>query len=359
MREKEEKERTVGEEKVVVKEAGAGEKAIGEEAIGKEAAGEKAMRHRAARKRLEEMNLLDNFLFGSVVTYPGIGDRFVRILLKTIFGRDFRHLSVTAQKVYYGADSDLHGARLDVYTEPEAEEDFQEQAAVYDIEPDREGSAAAIRALPRRMRFYHAKIAVKNLRAGAGYDELKNVIIIMLVPYDPFGMDRMVYTVKNKCVELPDMPYEDGASTLFLYAKGTKGVPNEAVRQLLHYMEDSIYENAVNEELREIHGMVETVKGDAETMLVHLRMMEELNRNRKEAREEGLAEGLAEGRAEGELYRLMVQVCRKMKQNQTLEKIAEDLAEEMAVVEPIYETAQGFAPEYDADAAFDAYRENQ
>lgn len=28
------------------------------------------------------MNLLDDFLFGSVVTYPEIGERFVRILLK-------------------------------------------------------------------------------------------------------------------------------------------------------------------------------------------------------------------------------------------------------------------------------------
>lgn len=39
----------------------------------------------AARKKIAEMNLLDDFLFGSVVTYPEIGERFVRILLKTIF----------------------------------------------------------------------------------------------------------------------------------------------------------------------------------------------------------------------------------------------------------------------------------
>ena len=70
------------------------------------------------RKKLAEMNLLDDFLFGSVVTYPEIGEKFVKSLLKIILGREFRHLSVTAQKAYYGADSDLHGARLDVYMEP-------------------------------------------------------------------------------------------------------------------------------------------------------------------------------------------------------------------------------------------------
>lgn len=39
--------------------------------------------------------------------------------MKVIFGREFKHLSVTTQKVYYGADSELHGARLDVYLEPD------------------------------------------------------------------------------------------------------------------------------------------------------------------------------------------------------------------------------------------------
>lgn len=92
------------------------------------------MEEKVEKKKLEEMNLLDDFLFGSVVTYPEIGEKFVKSLLKIIFGREFKRLSVTAQKVYYGADSDLHGARLDVYMEPE--KGSEEQACVYDIEPD-------------------------------------------------------------------------------------------------------------------------------------------------------------------------------------------------------------------------------
>ena len=80
---------------------------------------EKVAEEQKARKRLAEMNLLDDFLFNTLAAYPEIGERFVRILLKIIFGREFKHLSVTAQKVYYGADTNLHGARLDVYLEPE------------------------------------------------------------------------------------------------------------------------------------------------------------------------------------------------------------------------------------------------
>ena len=192
---------------------------------------------RAARKRLAEMNLLDDFLFGTMVTYPGVRERFVKELLRIIFGREFKNLSITAQKVLYGADTNLHGARLDVYLEPEVEEGDGEDVTVYDIEPDQTEDAADRKALPRRMRFYHGKLTARSLESGADYDGLKNVVIIMIVPYDPFGLDRMVYTIKNHCVEEPDMPYEDGAGTLFLYTRGTKGVPSEALRELLHYME--------------------------------------------------------------------------------------------------------------------------
>ncbi len=227
------------------------------------------------RKTLREMDLLDDFLFGTMVTYPEIGERFVKSILKTIFGREFKHLSVTAQKVLYGSDSNLHGARLDVYTEPEIEEHGEERAVVYDIEPDRNDSAADKKALPRRMRFYHGKIAARSLNSGADYDHLKNVVIIMIMPYDPFGQNRMVYTIKNTCVELPEMEYEDGASTLLLYTKGTEGIPSAALKQMLHYMEETTYENAVNEELREIHRMVETVKNDQEVGGMRIKIMEE------------------------------------------------------------------------------------
>lgn len=105
---------------------------------------------------------------------------------------------------------------------------------------------------------------------------------ILILPYDPFGLDRMVYTIKNKCAEEPEMEYEDGAGTLFLYTKGTKGVPGEALRQLLHYMEETVMENAVNDDLMEVHKMVEMVKIDPETTISCVRLMEKLYRSKKE-----------------------------------------------------------------------------
>ena len=45
---------------------------------------ERAEIEQAARRKLAEMNLLEDFLFGSVVTFPEIGERFVKILLNFV-----------------------------------------------------------------------------------------------------------------------------------------------------------------------------------------------------------------------------------------------------------------------------------
>lgn len=259
------------------------------------------------------------------------------ILLKTIFGRKFKYLSVTAQKVLYGTDTNLHGARLDVYIEPE-EREPGERAVVYDVEPDRKDSAKDRKALPRRVRFYHGKIVARGLHSGTDYDGLKNAVIIMILPFDPFGLDRMVYTVKNKCIEEPGMEYDDGACTLFLYTNGSRGIPNEKLRQLLCYMKESTRKNAVNEDLKEVHRMVEIVKLDPETTISCVRLAEKLNLSRKE------------GEAKGKLDELVTRVCRKMKLGQSLERIAEDLVEEVSVIEPIYHAAERCAPDYEPES---------
>lgn len=43
------------------------------------------MKEKEAKKKLEEMNLLDDFLFGSLVTYPEVGERFVRKVVRIIY----------------------------------------------------------------------------------------------------------------------------------------------------------------------------------------------------------------------------------------------------------------------------------
>ena len=88
----------------------------------------------------------------------------------------------------------------------------------------------------------------------------------------------------------PDVPYDDGAKTIFLYTRGTKGQVSEEVRQFLRYMEKSTSENAVNDTLRDFHHMVETVKKDREVSVKYMKQFERDNMMRAEGREEGIKE---------------------------------------------------------------------
>ena len=101
----------------------------------------------------------------------------------------------------------------------------------------------------------------------------------------------MVYTIKNCCVEVPELKYEDGAQTIFLYTRGREGNPPEELKQLLHYMEHSSIENAPSENLKKLHRMVTAVKRDGEVGLAYMKSFEREERIRKQGLKEGLQEG--------------------------------------------------------------------
>ncbi|MFR1426044.1 MAG: hypothetical protein ACLS22_09760 [Blautia wexlerae] len=229
------------------------------------------------RKKLEELNLLDDFLFNAMMTYPEMGEEFTRKILKLLFNKEFRNLKVIAQKSYGGLNTDLRGARLDVYVESDdsAEIDATEDASIYDLEPDKNDKAKYVAAFPQRIRFYHAIIDSRSLKSGEDFGKLKRVYVIFICNYDPFGYDRVKYTIRNMCVEEPEMPYDDGAQTTILYTKGTKDDNIfEELRQFLNYMENTTQTNAVNDTLKDIQKMVDIVKRDGEMSLSYMKGFE-------------------------------------------------------------------------------------
>lgn len=218
-------------------------------------------------KKLADMNLVDDFLAYSLTAHKRYGEEASRFILECILQRRIGHLTIVPQKVWYGEEPKGHGVRLDVYLD-------EEDGEIFDMEPDSDGGTDSVAALPRRVRFYHAKIDAGNLTAGDDYNTLRNVVVIFIATYDPFGRKRMVYTIKNGCVEEPDLAYEDGARTIFLYTKGTKGEPTEELKQLARYMEHSTAENAKSAGLARLHEMVTEVKSDREVGLAYMKACE-------------------------------------------------------------------------------------
>lgn len=121
---------------------------------------------------------------------------------------------------------------------------------------------------------------------------MKNVIIIMILPYDPFDRKRMVYTVQNRCVEDSSVSYDDGLKKIYLYTKGTAGNPGKALRDMLKYIENSTDDNVTDENIAKIHGFVDKVKRDKEVGINYMKSWEREQMIRKEGLKEGLEEGL-------------------------------------------------------------------
>ena len=75
----------------------------------------------------------------------------------------------------------------------------------------------------------------------------------------------MVYTVRRKCEELPELEYDDGDVTLYLFVNGKPedDTPGNLV-QLLHFMGETNWENACNPSLKKLMEYVEELKRDPE-----------------------------------------------------------------------------------------------
>ena len=184
------------------------------------------------QKKLKDLNLMDDFLFQAVMTYPDIGELFAQRILELIFHRQFQNLTIIAQKVYGGVDTDLRGARLDLYVEENdcTKMDAAYDDSIYDLEPDRNNRVSMVKAFPKRARFYHA--------------------------------------------------------TIVLYTKGTKGDVSEELCQFLDYMEHTDHAHAVSDTLRELQEMVDIVKHDGEVSLAYMKWFEHDRMMVEEGREE-------------------------------------------------------------------------
>ncbi len=245
-------------------------------------------------RKLEELNLIDNFLFQEMLSQEDAGEEFARILLSTILGKRIRKVKIVSQKAILGTDTDRHGIRLDAYIEDVSDElngemtDAEVVSDIYDVEPN---LTYEKENLPKRTRFYHSMIDTQFLEAGATYNRLPNVIIIMILPYDPFNKNRMVYTIQNHCTEDPKIPYNDGARKIFLYTKGTEGNPSQSLKDMLKYIQKTTDDNVTNQDIASIHRLVHKVKLKKEVGINYMKSWE----IEKMARDEAYSEGYEAG----------------------------------------------------------------
>lgn len=153
--------------------------------------------------------------------------------------------------------------------------------------------------MPKRVRYYHGIIDTQLLSTGVNYDKLPNVAIIVILPYDPFGKNRMVYTFQNSCVEDPSVTYNDGAQKIYLYTKGTEGNPSQALKDMLKYVEKTTSENVTNQDIASIQQLVNKVKRKKEVGINYMKSWEMEEEARKRGYNTGFSAGFNDGFNDG------------------------------------------------------------
>ncbi|MBQ8117134.1 MAG: Rpn family recombination-promoting nuclease/putative transposase [Lachnospiraceae bacterium] len=257
-----------------------------------------------AQKKFEDLNVIDNFLFNELERQEDTerAKEFVRILLETILQKKVTKIRLFSQFAEQGRDPGQHGVQMDSYVEACVGEGEDAETMIVPIKPevfDIEPNTYHSDSEERRMRYYRALIDSKLLAAGVKYKDMKNVTLIMISNYDPFGYDRMMYTFRNTCEEEPDLEYDDGVRTIFLYTYGRKGAENKELMELLRYMADSSQRNVTNSNLETIQKMVEKIKENAEIGVRYMQSWEIRQISHDEGFDEGFDEGYDEGYGEG------------------------------------------------------------
>ena len=243
------------------------------------------------RRSFEELDLIDDFLMNCVATDPLVGEACFKKMLSVLLEREIGKVSVASQRVIMGADTNLRGIRMDVEVRECVEADSKETVAnVYDIEPHTKNDLD----FPRHNRFYQAKIDSKHLKSGEkDFSKLPNLYVITITNFDIFKEDRMVYTFRNSCVEVPGLEYPDGLSFVYSNTKGTKG-GSQAIKNMLNYIQESRPESVLDEATKEIAEYVEHVKADPELKEGSMTLGYYFDREREEGKVEGKVEDILE-----------------------------------------------------------------
>ncbi|MCI7262695.1 MAG: Rpn family recombination-promoting nuclease/putative transposase [Clostridiaceae bacterium] len=246
---------------------------------------EKVTYNKHGMKPLSELTLLDRFLFSCAMEDP----RILELSLRIIMEQELELQDSPQTEKEFRTMPWLRSIRLDVFAV-----DLEEKLYNTEVQKKNTGN------LLKRSRFYQALIDSSLLSPGEiDFNQLPEVYLIMIAPFDLFGEGKYRYTFRMKCEESEDLWLEDGVTRIFLNTRGSdpEGVSQELI-DLLHYFETTSEQTAQasgSEAIQEIHSRVQQLKESEQIGVRYMQEWEERAYEKMEAKEEGREEGREEG----------------------------------------------------------------
>lgn len=241
------------------------------------------MKHTNPPKKLQDLNLMDRFLFSELIESA----EAYKIILEIILEREinFKGEPIAENE----KRKELLGkiARLDVCA-------IGDDNRVYNAEVQKENQ----NNLHKRMRYYGALMTSKLLPEGTiDYNKLSDLCMIVIAGFDMGGEGRYRYTARRMYEGYPDKEVYDGEVIIYLNTKGKdlEGVSSELIAMLEYFEEttDDVALSSGYERIIRLNEIVSSIKASDEIGVKYMNAYEERMHDIQEAREQGEAQGEA------------------------------------------------------------------
>ena len=168
-----------------------------------------------------ETGIDNDFMFHCVMSkHPEICLKLLQMIFPEL---GITNVKITETQKEYEESPNVHGVRLDVYSE-----DSDNRA--YDIEMQAMNKGN----LRKRSRYNQSMMDRQQLIKSMDYSELKDSFVIFICNFDLFGLNRYVYVFENRCKDEPNLKLEDGMTKVFINAKGTVGDITPELKKFLN-----------------------------------------------------------------------------------------------------------------------------
>lgn len=243
-------------------------------------------------KSLEELTLLDDFMFGQVMSRVDVGQRF----LEQLFQQKIKNIQLVQSQSEHKELYNTHGVRFDV--------EFEGDGRFYNIEMQQQGSAGkkGKLTLVNRARFYHAALLQGHFDSGVDYDKVPATRVIFICNFDPFSAGDPVYFQVPQVVGHSDViPNQEITAYLNVKYKSECVATSAAARELLeflNYIRDGVTLGS-NPLSRMASKAVAEVKTSYEGRRSYMSLQETFEQIREASLEEGEKKGVQKGKRAG------------------------------------------------------------
>ena len=231
-------------------------------------------------RSLQDLNLVDRFLFDETMEVPGMYHITVNILLEN----NVTLLDRVQTEKEFRVSPILRSVRLDVVS-------MDVFGKIYYTEMQKKNTGNLV----KRSRYYQSQLDVSLLEPGSvDFNLLNDTCLILITPFDLFGKGLYRYTFSGFCAECPELKLQDGATRVFINTRGTNR--SEFSQEFLEFMEyltdtsDQKAAAASSERIKIMHREVQKIKASERMGVKYMQKWEERVYDRLEGKIEGKKE---------------------------------------------------------------------